>query len=178
MGTARTAACDLSPGGHQPRALTQLPRLSLDKLRPTPECSQCQAQLWHRSTRSALVGLLWPQSCCGQPPVHPSSAANGMGCAGGAHPNSSRHQGHTPGHLCLLCSPQQPSTGCSVTLGAWDTLCFHFPLSWASWAPAADVHTSDAIPAFHNTDTESRRQPDIITLLPCLTPQGRTERLS
>lgn len=82
----------------------------------------------------------------------------GMGCAGGVTLMSPGHQGYTPGHLC---PPQQPSTGHRAPSGPGAVLGSHFPLSWASWALPADV--PGAIPAFHKT--ESRRQPDISTLL-------------
>lgn len=84
-----------------------------------------------------------------------------MGCAGGAHPNlKDTHQG-TSALPALLSSPAR---GAGSPLGLGQSCASTSPF-WASWAPAADVHTCDAIPAFRNTDTESRRQPDISTLL-------------
>lgn len=129
---------------------------------PGPDVAQEQqlSPWWGCFGPSPAVGS--PQCV---PPASPANGRQGWAVLEGLIPTSWGHHGYTPGHLCLVC-PQQPSTGCRATLRAWGIPVLPLPpFLGQHWAPPADVHTSDAIPNFHNTDTKSRCQPDISTLL-------------
>lgn len=124
------------PGGHQPCTLTHLPRLPLDKLPPTPECSRCRAQTWPRSSSSAPGGaalapvLLWAALSASLQPAQLTRDRDGLCWRGSSRPPGATmgtHQGTS-----ALSALSSPARGAGPLSGPGAFLCFPFPLSWAS----------------------------------------------
>lgn len=142
---------------------------------------QCPSQDPPRSTSLATSGAaLAPVLLC-KPPAQPASSLQQLSAVKlvrhgdeGLTPTSSDHEAQecTPGcfqGMILPCLPppaaQCGAHSCRAQGHPWGPAPRFLsplpPCTGEHWPPPADIHASDAVQTFHNTDTDSKAQPDV-----------------